>query len=949
MASPFTFFRKNQQSMMVVLVILAMLVFTLDSVFSSRDNQFVVLGLLLGGTIFGIAGIGQGKWLQYGFGGAILGALCGWLMPAWLSGSAPANSTISSSLGAFDDNRIYDLQLQRGIADQFMIRATEAAFGQGMGQFATVFGFGHQSEREDVVFGELMRNEADELGIVVTNDMVTAYINKATGDKLTAQAFAKVRGELAMDGKRMTDEQLFDVLREEIKARMAFQMLRPQVNAMPPAPEVYYSLYRRLNVSQRLNTALIDVDAFLKQVPDPSDSEVADLFAKARLKFPNSDEPGSPGFRQPRKTRLAYLEVDYKKMEAGVAPVTDAEVEAHYNENRDTLYRRPVAPAVPQTPPAAPTDNATPEAPAQPGAAAPAAPATPDAPAAPAEPAAPAKEAPPTQEQPPTGDNPAPTEPKPAEPAAPAPSGDAPQPAPAAEQPADAPPAAPSETPSETNEQGGDCGPLTDEQPAAPAAEEPASGDKPAAPTTDAAPAAPAEPAQDAPTPAAPAQPTETPAATAPAAEPQPPTDAPAEPAPTDAAAPAAAPLTVPAAGDASQPAEQPFEEQKFEVRPLDDELKSEIRDQLLSRRVREAIEAKMGELMGDLKKLEAERRSHRLKLKEDNSELSDEQFAAKMQEYSPTINQAAKALADKAGVAYVETPFISYLQLSSREDYPIGGATPPGGNPFAPSGPDVATTVFSAPGDELQLFRPRRAELTSFDPDGGETHYAWWIIDNSESHVPTLDEPGIRDEVILTIKRGKARELAKRRATELAKQIRDGLALPEAEQKSMAATLENVTATGSPDAPKVPLRQTVRFTWMRQEAQQQMNFMQQQPEAVLSQIEFADETGGTLPLAFDDFMKVVFDDLQNNEVGVVPNADLSRYYVVQVVDRTPTPEVGEDELRQRFLTEGTQFGFGRSALYPLMQQTLAMPAVVEWEKALWRKYGVDPDAPPAE
>src|SRR5690606_5191248 len=146
------------------------------------------------------------------------------------------------------------------------------------------------------------------------------------------------------------------------------------------------------------------------------------------------------------------------------------------------------------------------------------------------------------------------------------------------------------------------------------------------------------------------------------------------------------------------------------------------------------AIEAKMSELMGDLKKLEAGRRSHRLKLKEDNSELSDEQFAAKMQEYSPTINQAAKALADQAGVAYVETPFISYLQLSSREDYPIGGATPPGGNPFAPSGPDVSTTVFSAPGDELQLFRPRRAELTSFDPDGGETHYAWWIIDNSES-----------------------------------------------------------------------------------------------------------------------------------------------------------------------------------------------------------------------
>ena len=71
MATPFTFFRKNQQSLMVVLVVLAMLIFTMDAAFSARENQFVLLGVLVGGAIFAIAGVGQGRWVQYGIGGAV--------------------------------------------------------------------------------------------------------------------------------------------------------------------------------------------------------------------------------------------------------------------------------------------------------------------------------------------------------------------------------------------------------------------------------------------------------------------------------------------------------------------------------------------------------------------------------------------------------------------------------------------------------------------------------------------------------------------------------------------------------------------------------------------------------------------------------------------------------------------------------------------------------------
>ena len=70
MASPFDFFRKRQAGMMVVMVILSMLLFTLDALFTQQGANFWLLGLLLGGAVFGVAGVGSGKWLSWGIGGA---------------------------------------------------------------------------------------------------------------------------------------------------------------------------------------------------------------------------------------------------------------------------------------------------------------------------------------------------------------------------------------------------------------------------------------------------------------------------------------------------------------------------------------------------------------------------------------------------------------------------------------------------------------------------------------------------------------------------------------------------------------------------------------------------------------------------------------------------------------------------------------------------------------
>ena len=143
MATPLGFLRKNSTGLMVILVILSMLVFTLDSLFSSESQQLWLLGLLAGGAIFGISGIKQGKWLPWGIGGAALGCVLGIVMPMFTD-----TGVISTSFGTVDDNMIRKLDERRAVANTFVAGIT------GMNQ--AFFGTGRMtpSYENDLIFGD---------------------------------------------------------------------------------------------------------------------------------------------------------------------------------------------------------------------------------------------------------------------------------------------------------------------------------------------------------------------------------------------------------------------------------------------------------------------------------------------------------------------------------------------------------------------------------------------------------------------------------------------------------------------------------------------------------------------------------------------------------------------------------------------------------------------------
>ncbi len=881
MSSPFSFFRRNQHITMVGIVILSMMAFTLDAVFSQQGSHYVILGLLMGGIIFAFVGVGRGRWLQYGAAGAIFGAACGWILPEVIS---PANAVVrNSTLGAFDEKRVSELMLRRSICNVFMQQAFEKSIGPGMGRFAPQFQFYPNNVEDDLTFGELMRAEADELGIVVTDAMVTDYINKRTDEKLTAAAFAEIRTGLNLRGTVVSEEELYDSFRGEIKALMAYQHLTPHFASVPQGPEVYYELFKRTKISQRLNTVRLDVDDFTSEVPDPTDAEVAGLFANDRLKFPDMDEPGSPGFRQPPKATLAYLELGYKSVEQTATPPTDPEVEAYYNENKDRLYRKP--------------EETTPEEAEVPSTETPATP----------EGAAPAEE--------PKPEEPKPEEPKPEEPKPEEPKPEEPKPEePATEAPATPEGAAPVEEP-KAQESGEECLPFGDEQaaPTEPVADEKAATVAPEAP----APTADEKPAAD-------AAPTEEKTDSSPAAE-----------------------VTTPAATEESTKPE--FEIPKIEYQPLDEDLKSEIRDRLLDSKVRTTLEETMEKVMLELKALEKDRAKARKAVVDADRDIQDEDLYEQMRDHSRKMIEGMKAIGTKYGCSFVKTPLVTFQDLSEGEAYPIGAATDPQANPFMQSGSNVAQQVFSSfpskISDDTNLYVRHQSVKNAFDLDGGEVHFAWWITEFSETHVPKLDDPGIREQVVLAWKRDKARELVKKRAEELAALVREGLSKPEAERKDMASTIEGQTILAKADSPELTVRQSQAFSWMEQSITPQMNFMQQRPTLRRSEVRFNDEIGGSIRFAGEKFMQTVFEEIENEAVGVVSTDDLKTFYVVQPVDRSSDDEI----LRQQFLTEGKQFGFRDGAVAQLLNNAVGNPASIAWERGIWAKYGVNRDMLPEE
>ena len=858
---------------MVVVTVLSMISFLfLDDFGRGKGPTSPLGGALIIGCLCAaamcIVGYTRQKTTEFGIGGFLIGCIVGYIG----FGAIPQNKPlVRTSVGNLNRQDFEQMARKRQRANYFLqevARRTESGSSSSFG------GIDDQS----LLNYRVHSADAQKMGIRISDEGVNEFLKQISRGRLTAEDFKESLRE-----SRLGESELFDTLKGELSAQLAIQLMEPPaftatappglaqyvqnrepLRYMQATPQQLWESFQMLNLKQSLQAVAIPVQEFVSEVGEPSVTELDNLFKQ----FSNRRwiDEAQPGFVQLPRVKLAYLTADFEKFERRVDPSSD-EIRDYYEKNKDR-YRAPAAKesTAPQLPDGEkviePETKTKPEAqPVAPASETPEAPATPqDGDEKPAEPAA-------TPEEKAATPEPKTPEPKTPEPKTPEPK----TPEPKTPEPKTPEPKSESEPKSETDqtEKPGDkldsepksesgCGADETEIPKSALAEEVKVEEKPAAEVT------PEPTPEKEPTPAKVEEPITTePAPAAPAAAAAEEVKGPAEPPATEAEKTPAPPLS-------QSPVSLP--EPKF--RELDEDLRLEIRETLMRERAFFDMAAALDKAFDAMLPWGLD---YDTSTDEDQKEEKAKAVAEKMKQYAITHQ-----------LEYVETPEWEYEALVAE---PIGMAVEEQGRT------NVANEVMMR-GERgeprIPLYAPRRADLRN-----RRGSFAYWKITDIPAKIPSLDEEPVREKVVKAWKFDQARRLAENRAISLVDKTKK-------EGSNLAATISGESATGRKTDPALSVIETPEFTWLST------------PQSVPSGPQ--DPMITDIPLiakASNDFMKKVFEDLKEGDIGVAANGDRSIYYIVKVVGRELVKEdggVARQEKQRRFLAE--RF----SGLYPIIK-----------------------------
>ncbi|HVJ68478.1 MAG TPA: hypothetical protein VM510_10860 [Caulifigura sp.] len=821
MPSTLSQFRKHQKILMVVATGLSMISFViLGAARSSREMpaplMVIALAAMFGGAAWVIGQV-NGKSSEYSTVGAVAGAVLG----LWLSWGRSDPAAILMDSGDLTNRQVFEMKRERNLANQFVTDAYTRSNGFSP-MFAEQFGQrvlfrytpGQYDSDIDMAITELLRREADRLGISVSTASVFDFIRglaMTSSKSLTSEQFAEIRTRLGV-----SEEHLIDILAHELKARRAYDLL---YNQRPmPTPEALYEYYKKLNLTEEADVAILPVADFVDAKAEPSKAELEELFAKYKANPPGVGpdgkfEEGRPGFRQPPRMTLAYLEATYDTFEKQAGEVTDKEIEERYERLKSRPFggelEAPKFPGeeMPKIPPGG-LPNALEGV--LPGSLKAPAPPSIDGSAPPAK----------TEE----GKKPESSAPAAPAPPVPAPGADAPKAeAPKADAPkADAPPAAaPEKKPEE-----------------AVPAEKPA--DKPSTmlPNLSKLSFVSFQETQE--------------------ADDRPP----APPTATGASTPALPPPTIEGVAPPAEPALPT-------VRPLDDAYRAELKAEILRERTQAIMEKKIEEAT---QWVAAEVGSKINTPVTEAGHITAEEAAKKLKEY-----------ASKNGLVYVETPFVSFQELSTSEDYPVGKAAAIN----HPEKANVATDAFESFGRSM-FYLPRPA--ASLDERGEGSRFVYWLTGERRDGEPqNMDDPIVKEQVVKTWRNLKAREKAEARAAELLKTAKGS-------DKSLVDLFAETSVTGTSEG-YISVRPTGKFSWYRMPVVPTRS-MQREASPTITDLP------GFKPLG-DAFFTTVFEKMKPGELATTWSADKSEYYVVKLTGRTPSTPEELETFRQTFLSRG--------------------------------------------
>jgi hypothetical protein len=324
MASPFRLFRKNQKLFLALAAGTAIFVFILADPLS--------------------------KWLQQQSGVA--------------SGNTGAEIVAEWDGGSINKQELSNLVQRRYFISEFlrslqMLGAQRILEEGGSPTQPTVpnFIFSENPSREsvsaDVVTHRIFSELAHETGISISDKLVNHYLNETGLRQVTgAEIQQLLKSGYGGMGVRAAEAQLFSGLREMLQGEYFMNSYGSALRNV--SPEQRWQDWRQINNRIALEAAILPAAQFLDKTADPSDEELKEFFASNRARIVNSQQivagvrlPSPlPGFREPRRVKLQYLQGDVNVWtDKYLDSVTDEEIADFYERNKRTMFVKPEGPA----------------------------------------------------------------------------------------------------------------------------------------------------------------------------------------------------------------------------------------------------------------------------------------------------------------------------------------------------------------------------------------------------------------------------------------------------------------------------------------------------------------------------------------------------------------------------------------------------------------------------
>ena len=183
------------------------------------------------------------------------------------------------------------------------------------------------STRAELIDAYILQHEADRLEIPGTAAFARDWVDRKTKGAITAPIF---EGILAKFDQKIGGEQLLIDVASQIRIVLA----RQEVALPVVTPLDVFRNYRDQTERTSFKVVPVVVDAYAAKVQDPTESELAEYFAKYKDVLPDPNRP-TPGFKVPRKVKAEFLGLDANALAKKIrAQIPEDELKAYYETRK---------------------------------------------------------------------------------------------------------------------------------------------------------------------------------------------------------------------------------------------------------------------------------------------------------------------------------------------------------------------------------------------------------------------------------------------------------------------------------------------------------------------------------------------------------------------------------------------------------------------------------------